>query len=96
MYKNSQKKICTKSSKKRCRPDKQGRPRLDSVFISGHDKVFASGSYGFVSGGERRTKKKEPAMLGPWPGEETIMFTDKERSMLTKANRKLKPEAGGK
>jgi len=63
-----------KDKRKKTKP---ARPRLDSVFASGRDTVFASGSR-FDSGNRR--EKEEPPVPVPWPGEETIMLTEEEKS----------------
>jgi hypothetical protein len=66
----------------------EGRPRLDSVFSSGRDTVFASGKAP-INGAEMR-RKEEPPVPWPWPNEETIMLTDKEKSRLRKESRKMR------
>jgi hypothetical protein len=65
----------------------QGTSRLDSIWSSGRDSVFASGGRFEIN---HASKKEEPPMPFPWPGEETIMLTDREKETLKKANRKLK------
>jgi len=74
-----------RNERKKKLPLPRGTPRLDSVFSSGHDRVFVAGMAGIAPGGESKEEKEKPPMPVPWPGEGTIIMTKKSRGRRARA-----------
>jgi hypothetical protein len=75
--------------KKKTKTKPSGPATRHSVFVSGHETVFASGR-GWVGNSEERRYKK-PETPVPWLGEETAIITDgKDEMKMDKKGRKRK------